>query len=68
MPNQLIEYIKLHKISLEQDLEQLNNDKSLVWDDGNEIEEVSLNGQILALNHILQYAKEIDQPLYDMIG
>lgn len=61
MNNQLLEYIKLHKISLEQDLEELNNDKSLIWDDGSEIEEISLNGQIQALYHILEYAKELDK-------
>ena len=59
MMNQVREYIKLYKTSLEQDLEQLNKEASLIWDDGNEIEEVSLNGQILATNHILRYLDEV---------
>ena len=55
MPNQLIEYIKLHKLSLEQDL-----DNALMGEGYNE-----LKSQISVLNHILDYAKEIDKSLYE---
>lgn len=62
MLTNLIEYIKLHKLSLEQDIEKLNKDRSVIWSDGNDIEEVSLNGQIIALSHILNY---IDNASYE---
>ena len=53
MPNQLIEYIKLHKISLEQDL-----DNALQCEGYNE-----LVSQISVLNHILDYAQDLTNPL-----
>ena len=67
MSNQLIEYIKLHKLSLEQDQEELHNEMD-VWPDLNsdeykdlEILDISLNGQIMALGHIIEYAEEIQK-------
>ena len=67
MFNQLVEYIKLHKISLEQDQEELHNEMD-VWSDLNsdeykdlEILDISLNGQIMALGHIIEYAEEIQK-------
>lgn len=57
----LIEYIKIHKISLEQDSEKLNidmmNNDDLDSDEYKdlEVEDISLNGQIIALSHILEY-------------
>ena len=57
--NTLKEYIKLHIISLEQDQEQLNKDMDTYEDlDSDEykdmeIEDISLNGQQIALYHIL---------------
>ena len=63
MLNQLVEYIKITKISLEQDLDNLNlNEFGKLWAGD---EEVSLNGQIYILNHILQYAMELDKPIYE---
>ena len=55
MPNQLIEYIKLHKLSLEQDYDRLP--------DGDDQGVIYLNGQICALNHILDYAQDLTSPL-----
>lgn len=55
----LKEYIKLHIISLEQDQEELNKDMDTYEDlDSDEykdmeIEDISLNGQQIALHHIL---------------
>lgn len=57
--NTLKEYIKLHIISLEQDQEKLNKDMDAYEDlDSDEykdmeIEDISLNGQQMALYHIL---------------
>ena len=67
MSNQLIEYIKLHKLSLEQDQEELHNEMD-VWSDLNSDEykdletlDISLNGQIGALSHIIEYAEELQK-------
>ena len=67
MPNELIEYIKLHLISLEQDSEKLQIQMDEILDEYGygeesnecELEDVYLNGQISALNHILEYAGEL---------
>jgi hypothetical protein len=62
--NKLIEYIKIHKISLEQDSafieKQMNNYSNYEDDEYRmlEIEDISNTGQIIALEHILAYAKE----------
>ena len=61
----LIEYIKLHIISLTQDLVQVEDkmqeEMDLNSDDYNQldIEAISINGQILAARHILSVANDI---------
>ena len=71
MPNQIIEYIKLHLISLEQDSEKIQSEIDSLddWSSDEmkdlELEDVYLNGQIGALNHILEYANELDKSLYE---
>lgn len=63
--NELIEYMKLHLISLEQDSEKLNKKMDLVEDlDSDEfktmeIEDISLNGQMFGVRHILSVANDI---------
>lgn len=63
--NQLIEYMKLHLISLEQDSEKLNkemmNNDDLDSDEYKdmEIEDISINGQIIATAHLLSVASDI---------
>ena len=54
MPNQLIEYIKLHKLSLEQDYDKTNLRGS---------EYLDLETQISVLDHILDYAQDLTNPL-----
>jgi hypothetical protein len=49
--NQLIEYIKIHLISLKQDY-------SLI-PDGDSHSVAHLNGQVLATNHLLSVAEDI---------
>lgn len=55
----LTEYIKLHIISLEQDQAELNQAMDSIEDldsdeyQSMEIEDISLNGQQMALHHIL---------------
>lgn len=66
---QLIEYAKIHLISLEQDSahvqKQIDDMEDLESDEYNqlEIEDIYLNGQMTATRHILQYAKELDMAL-----
>ena len=63
--NQLIEYMKLHLISLEQDSEKLEkalNEYQNYEDDEYrflEIEDISNNGQIFATRHLLSVAADI---------
>ena len=60
-----LEYMKLHLISLEQDSEELQSQMNLIDDlDSDEykdmeIEDVSLNGQIIAAQHLLSVATDI---------
>ena len=67
MPNELIEYIKLHLISLEQDsayIEKQMEEYENYEDDEYrelEIEDISTNGQIIAIRHILDVALEREQ-------
>jgi hypothetical protein len=50
MSNSLIEYIKLHRISLIQDLDELHSsDENFKF----------IEGQIVALTHILEVANEL---------
>jgi hypothetical protein len=65
MSNQLIEYMKLHLISLEQDSEALQAEMDLFEEmESNEyqsleIEDISINGQIIATRHFLSVAEDI---------
>jgi hypothetical protein len=51
--------MKLHLISLEQDLEELNNNKSNVWQEASDAEENYLNGQIKATKDLMSVASYI---------
>jgi hypothetical protein len=63
--DELIEYMKLHLISLEQDSEQLEKamDSYSNYENDDyrtlEIEDISTNGQIIATAHLLSVAKDI---------
>jgi len=63
--NQLIEYIKLHLISLEQDSQKLQSEMNLIEDMNSdeywdlEIADISLNGQMIATAHLLSVATDI---------
>ena len=65
MPNQLIEYMKLHLISLEQDsayLEKQMDEYENYEDDEYrqlEIEDISNTGQIIATTHLLRVAEQM---------
>lgn len=65
----LINYIKLHILSLEQDSEELNKQMDTYDDFGSkdyeylEIEDISLNGQIASMRHILQVALDYQATL-----
>jgi hypothetical protein len=65
MPNSLIEYMKLHLISLEQDSAHLEKEMDTYEEfESNEyqsleIEDISINGQIIATAHFLAVAKEM---------
>ena len=62
---QLINYMKLHLISLEQDSEELSKemDKYMNLESDEykdlEINDISLNGQIIATHHLLSVASDI---------
>jgi hypothetical protein len=63
---QLIEYMKLHLISLEQDSEALAKeleDVDETYDSADyerlEVEDISTNGQIIATRHLLSVAADI---------
>lgn len=63
--NELIEYIKLHLISLEQDNDVVETELSKMADMNSDeyedlnIENISLNGQIIATRHLLSVANDI---------
>ena len=65
MTNQLIEYMKLHLISLEQDSQKLQSEMNLIEDMNSdeywdlEIADISLNGQMIATAHLLSVADDI---------
>lgn len=66
MTNQLVEYMKLHLISLEQDSEKLEEQMSQFEYNMDsyeyetlEIEDISTNGQIIATRHLLSVASDI---------
>jgi hypothetical protein len=62
---EIIEYMKLHLISLEQDSEALQAEMDLFEEmESNEyqsleIEDISINGQIIATRHLLSVANDI---------
>ena len=61
--NKLLEYMNLHLISLEQDSEQVASEMAEIQDLNSdeyqtlEIEDIRLNGQIIATRHLLSVAK-----------
>jgi hypothetical protein len=63
--NELIEYMKLHLISLEQDNDVVETELSKMADMNSDeyedlnIENISLNGQIIATRHLLSVANDI---------
>ncbi len=63
--NQLIEYMKIHLISLEQDSERIWNAMDQIDDLNSDeyeslnIEDISTNGQIIATRHLLSVAQDI---------
>ena len=62
--NQLIEYIKLHVISLEQDLEQIANEMEELDPASKDYNELDFeynhwSGQLLSARHILSVAEDI---------
>jgi len=60
-----IEYMKLHLISLEQDSDKIKSEMNLIEDMNSseywdlEIEDISLNGQMIATAHLLSVANDI---------
>ena len=64
MHTYLLEYMKIHLVSLEQDsahiqkqmseIEDMNSDE--YWD--LEIQDISLNGQMIATSHLIRIAEE----------
>ena len=73
--NLAVNYMNLHLISLKQDAEKVNQAMDYVIDMNSdeykelEIEDISLNGQMIGISHILRYAAElgIDKPLYERV-
>ena len=65
--NSIIEYMKIHLISLEQDSDriQIAMDNYSNYEDDEyrelEIEDISTNGQIIATRHILSVAEELER-------
>jgi hypothetical protein len=63
--NQLIEYMKLHLISLQQDADEIQKEmdsyEEMESNEYNalEIEHISLNGQYIATQHLLSVASDI---------
>jgi len=53
--NKLIEYIKLHRLSISQDMEKIEND----YPDTIIGEKEYLQGAVAALDHILEVAEEM---------
>ena len=67
----LREYAKLHILSLEQDsqkvIAQMNQIDDMDSDEYKdlEIEDISLNGQMIGASHLLRYISELDSTLYE---
>ncbi len=74
MANELVEYMKITKISLEQDLDEVITNQDLIEDWNSQewqildIEDVSLTGQILTLGKMIEYAYQLDKAKDDMVG
>lgn len=64
MSNYLLEYMKIHLISLEQDSEAIQKamDNYSNYEDDEyrelEIEDISVNGQIIATQHLIKIGEE----------
>ena len=65
------EYAKLHILSLEQDSAKIVAEMAQIDDMDSdeykdlEIEDISLNGQMIGASHLLRYITELDKPLYE---
>ena len=68
MNDPLIEYMKIHLISLEQDLEDALYIYRTNRDNHNISDIDYLNGQIAAINHILDTAQELDEQSLYVVG
>lgn len=68
---QIIEYAKLHKLSLLQDSQKLGEQMDATPDMDSdeykqlEIEEISVTGQMIGVDHILQFIYELDKSPYE---
>ena len=65
MNSTLLEYMKIHRISLWQDLNELELEMDLMDINSDEykfkdVEHISKSGQIIAMDHIIRYAQELD--------
>jgi hypothetical protein len=64
--NNLVNYIKLHYISLNQDNDRIQDELNAIEDMNSdayrfkEIEDISVSGQIISLGHVLKYINELD--------
>jgi len=67
MSNKLIEYILLHQLSLQQDMEDAQNHVSIEEDEYYESDSY-YTGAIDALEHILKIAREFDRDYEGMVG
>ena len=64
MSNQLIEYMKIHLISLEQDLENISQEMEMLDPESKACKELDyeynhMAGQILSTRHLLSVAEDI---------
>jgi len=70
---QLIEYMKIHLISLEQDSAKVVAEMAQIDDMDSdeykdlEIEDISLNGQMIGVSHLLRYMDELDKTGYERV-
>ena len=72
MRDELIEYMRIHLISLEQDSAEISAQMAQIEDWGSdeykdlEIEDISLNGQMIGVSHILRHALDLQNA--NMLG
>jgi hypothetical protein len=64
MSNQLVEYMKIHLISLEQDLENISQEMEMLDPESKACKELDyeynhMAGQILSTRHLLSVAEDI---------